>query len=151
MRAQKTTLVFFFDVIFLCQDDFHCRVSNLRHMNNNNNKFFRNTVLEIHDVRLFIHILPLVSYALGSRKLISVSHRAGYPKKVRKIKDTRRHKRQRYLYKTGMPLWPINESEYEATLPGKFLVDEVGCNICHCRLHRGTLLARKCNIYANNN
>jgi hypothetical protein len=48
-----------------------------------------------------------------------------------------------------MPLWLTDEGDYEAILPGKFLGDEDGCKICHCRLHRGTLLGRKCNIYAN--
>jgi hypothetical protein len=40
--------------------------------------------------------------------------------------------------------------DYEATLPGKFLVDEVGCKICHCRFHRSTHLGRKSIIYEDN-
>ena len=63
--------------------------------------FFHNTE------KIFYYFLRLLSYASGSRKLINVSHRAGYPKKVRKIKDTRRHKRRgkKHFIQTGMPLW----------------------------------------------
>jgi hypothetical protein len=42
----------------------------------------------IDSMRLLQHVLLLLSYALGVRKLINVHHRAGYPKNSMKEKDT---------------------------------------------------------------
>ncbi len=89
--------------------------------------------------RQFFFALHFLRFGLTA--LISVSHRAGYPVKSVKNKDTQT------IHIHYWPFWQHckikqrrqslieSTTENDAFQPGNFLVGEHGCEYCHYRFH----------------